>query len=47
MADNEHVENYTVAQIREAYAKHAGNDDWGIPAMYENILINALRGEYD
>jgi len=46
MAKSEHVENYTVAQIREAFAEYASRDDWGVPAMYEDTLISALRGEY-
>lgn len=47
MSDNEESETYTVAQIREAYAKHASYDDWGIRAFYEGGLINSLRGAYD
>lgn len=42
----EEREAYTVAQIREAYAKHASRDDWDIPSFYESSLINALRGAY-
>lgn len=41
------AETYTIEQIREAFRKHASEDDWGIKAMYESILISALRGEYD
>lgn len=44
--DEQH-ETYSVAQIREAFAKHASPDDWGIPDFYEDGLIRALRGEYD
>lgn len=40
-------ETYTVAQIREAFAKHAGEDTWGVKAIYETGLIASLRGEYD
>lgn len=40
-------EAYTVERIREAFAKHASPDDWGVPAFYEAGLIAALRGEYD
>lgn len=40
-------EAYTVAQIREAFAKHASPDDWGVPAFYVETMIAALRGEYD
>lgn len=47
MAKDENVENYTVAQIREAFAKHASKDDWGVPSFYDESLIAALRGEYD
>lgn len=45
--DAEESETYTVAQIREAYAKHANRDDWGVQAFYEGGLLNALRGVYD
>ena len=44
---DETEETYTVAEIREAFAKHAGRDDCGVPAFYESGLIAALRGEYD
>jgi hypothetical protein len=40
-------ETFTVSQIREAFAKHSGRDDWGVPSFYESGLIAALRGEYD
>lgn len=40
-------EVYSVADIRKAFAKHASRDDWGVPAMYEGVLISALRGEFD
>ena len=40
-------EAYSVAQIQEAFAKHASPDNWGVPAFYEDGLISALRGEYD
>lgn len=41
------AESYTVAQIREAFRKHATPDDWGIKSFYEDGLIASLRGEYD
>lgn len=44
---SETEETYTVAQIREAFRKHAHDDDWGVPSFYEDGLIDALRGEYD
>jgi hypothetical protein len=44
---DEDRETYSVAQIREAFAKHAGPDDWNVPHFYEGGLINALRGKYD
>ncbi len=40
-------ENYTVDEIRAAFANHASDDDWGVPSMYEDSLISALRGEFD
>ena len=40
-------ERYTVEDIREAFDKHASPDDWGVPAMYIEGLISALRGEYN
>ena len=40
-------EAYSVAQIRRAFAKYSGTDDWGMRAFYEDGLIAALRGEYD
>lgn len=40
-------ETYTVAQIREVFAKHATPDDWGVRKFYEDSLISALRGKYD
>lgn len=47
MPDNDTTETYTVAQIREAFNRHASNDDWGVPSFYESTLVRALRGEYD
>lgn len=47
MSTPEADEVYTVEQIRQAYAKHASNDDWGVPSFYDTGLIAALRGEYD
>lgn len=47
LAKDENVENYSVAQIRGAFAKHASEDDWGVPNFYEGGLIDALRGVYD
>lgn len=44
---DERVENYTVAQIREAFAQYATPDSWGVSCHYENTLVSALRGEYD
>jgi hypothetical protein len=44
---DDQTETYTVAQIREAFAKHAGPDDWNVPNFYEDGLIDALRGKYD
>jgi len=44
--NTEKHEIYTVAQIRKAFKKHAGTDDWGIKAIYEESLISSLRGEY-
>lgn len=40
-------ETYSVTQIRKAFDKHAGTDDWGLPAFYVGGLVAALRGEYD
>jgi hypothetical protein len=45
--DDEKREVYSVKQIRKAFAKHAGTDDWGVKAFYENSLISSLRGEFD
>lgn len=45
--DPETAETYSVHQIREAFTKHASNDDWAVPSFYEDGLIAALRGEYD
>jgi hypothetical protein len=39
-------DTYTVAQIREAFTRYAGCDDWGVPSFYEHSLVAALRGEY-
>lgn len=48
MDKSESVDNYyTVQQIREAFAKHAREDDWGVPKFSEVSLIAALRGEYE
>lgn len=49
MADHstEERETYSVAQIRQAFVKHAFPDDWGVKSFYEDGLISALRGEYD
>lgn len=47
MAKDEAIETYTVVQIRRAFADHARDDDWGVPAFYEDGLIDALRGKYD
>lgn len=44
--DPEVREMYSVTEIREAFAKHATEDDWGIKSFYESTLISALRGEY-
>lgn len=44
---SENIEAYSVKEIREAFAKYASEDDWGIESFYENSLIAALRGEYD
>lgn len=40
-------ETYSVRLIREAFAKHAAEDSWGVRNFYEDGLIAALRGEYD
>ena len=40
-------ETYSVAQIREAFARHSHEDDWGVPCFYETGLLASLRGEYD
>lgn len=45
--ESERFEAYTVAQIREAFAKHSHPDDWGVPCFYEFGLVSALRGKYD
>jgi hypothetical protein len=45
--EDETGEAYTVAQIREAFARHAHKDDWGVLSFYENGLLAALRGEYN
>lgn len=47
MSKPEAEETYSVEQIRAAYAKHASDDDWGVPSFYDDSLIAALRGEYD
>lgn len=44
---SERIEAYSVEEIREAFAKHASEDDWGVPKFYEGTLIAALRGEFD
>jgi hypothetical protein len=44
---DETAETYSVAQIREAFAKHSSPDDWGVLSFYEGGLLSALRGEYD
>jgi hypothetical protein len=44
---DDQTETYTVAQIREVFAKHATPDDWGVRKFYEDSLISALRGKYD
>lgn len=44
---DDQTETYTVAQIREAFAKHATPDDWSVPSFYEDGLVSALRGTYD
>ena len=41
------AELFSVEQIRDAFAKHASPDDWGVPSFYEKGLLAALRGEYD
>lgn len=41
------IEDLTETRIREAYRKHAGEDDWGVKSFYENGLLSALRGDYD
>lgn len=46
-AEIDAAETYTVEQIREAFAKHASPDGWGVPSFYERGLVAALRGEYD
>ena len=37
--------SYTIEQIKDAFAKHGGCDDWGVKAFYEGRLIAALTGE--
>ena len=44
---DEETEVYTVAEIRAAFFMFAGIDSWGVPCLYEDGLIAALRGEYD
>lgn len=44
---DEERETYSVTQIRKAFERHAGQDDWGVKAFYDVSLISALRGEYD
>lgn len=41
------TESYTVEQIREAFARWASDDSWGVKAHYVNTLLSALRGEFD
>lgn len=41
------AEMYSVHEIRAAFARHARPDDWGVPSFYEEMLVSALRGNYD
>lgn len=47
METAESDETYSIKQIREAFAKHASTDGWGVRNFAEDGLIAALRGRYD